>query len=365
VKPDVAVCVDVGSTFTKAAAVDLADGRLVATAEHRTTADTDVLHGLDAAVASAAGDRGVATVAVCSSAGGGLRLAVVGYEPLVTAEAGRRVGLSAGARVVHVAAGRLDPAGLAALRAARPDVVLLVGGTDGGEADVLRHNAKRLAAARIRRPVVVAGNVDARDDVVATLTGGGVPTVATDNVLPRIGELQPGPARSAIRDVFLRHVIGGRGLSRGPRFPSLVRGPTPDAVLTAVELLAAQADIDLAVVDVGGATTDVYSAVRPDNEPGPERDVAGTLWCARTVEGDLGYGPARPASWPRPPRSGSSGRTSGTSWPWPRSPGWTIRPTCRRRRQTGTSSFASGGWPRRWRCAGTPAGPRRTCRDAT
>jgi uncharacterized protein (TIGR01319 family) len=284
---NLAVCVDVGSTFTKAAAVDLSDGRLVATAEHRTTADTDVLHGLDAAVAGATVGGEVATVEVCSSAGGGLRLAVLGYEPLVTAEAGRRVGLSAGARVVHVAAGPLDRAGLAAVRAERPDVVLLVGGTDGGEADVLRHNAARLAAARIRLPVVVAGNAEARDDVVATLTGGGVPTVATDNVLPRIGELKPGPARAAIREVFLRHVIGGRGLSRGRRFATLVRGPTPDAVLTAVELLAARAEIDLAVVDVGGATTDVYSAVRPD-DPGPERDVAGTLWCARTVEGDLG-----------------------------------------------------------------------------
>jgi uncharacterized protein (TIGR01319 family) len=172
-------------------------------------------------------------------------------------------------------------------------VVLLVGGTDGGEADVLRHNARRLAAARLRLPVVVAGNAEARDEVVATLAGGGVPTVATDNVLPRIGELQPGPARAAIREVFLRHVIGGRGLSRGGRFASLVRGPTPDAVLTAVELLAASADIDLAVVDVGGATTDVYSAVRPD-ESGPERDVAGTLWCARTVEGDLGVRASAP-----------------------------------------------------------------------
>ena len=74
-----------------------------------TTADTDVLTGLDAAVAQLGGDR--TALYVCSSAGGGLRLAVVGYEALVTAEAGHRVGLSAGARVVHVAAGPLDGAG--------------------------------------------------------------------------------------------------------------------------------------------------------------------------------------------------------------------------------------------------------------
>src|SRR5690606_13973608 len=83
---------------------------------------------------------------------GGLRLAVVGYERLVTAESGQRVGLSAGARVVHVAAGLLDRAALAALRADRPDVVLLVGGTDGGDTEVLIHNATRPAAARPRVP---------------------------------------------------------------------------------------------------------------------------------------------------------------------------------------------------------------------
>ena len=61
----------------------------------------------------------------------------------------------------------------------------------------------------------------------------------TDNVLPDVGELAPGPARSAIREVFLDHVIGGKGLSRGPRFRRLVRTVTPDAVLSGVSRLAA------------------------------------------------------------------------------------------------------------------------------
>lgn len=281
-------CVDVGSTRTKVVVVDLADGTVVATASHPTTVDTDVLDGLTAAVAATGcALRGVSEdpsdVYVCSSAGGGLRLAVVGHEALVTAEAGRRVGLSAGARVVHVAAGRLDRAGLAALRAARPDVVLLVGGTDGGDADTLIHNARSL---RLSLPVVVAGNADARDAVVALLSGRGIEVTATENVLPRIGVLNPQPARAAIREVFLRHVIGGKKLSRGTRFASLVRGATPDIVLTAVELLAEQVGQDLVVVDVGGATTDVYSVLAPDPEQEPE--VAGTLWRGRTVEGDLG-----------------------------------------------------------------------------
>jgi hypothetical protein len=143
----VAVCADVGSTFTKVAAVDLDTGTLLATAEHPTTVDTDVLHGLDAAVSQLG--HWPSTMDVCSSAGGGLRLAVVGYEELVTAEAGHRVGLSAGARVVHVSAGKLDRTRVSALKSDRPDIVLLVGGTDGGNADVLRHNAKTLAGVKV------------------------------------------------------------------------------------------------------------------------------------------------------------------------------------------------------------------------
>ncbi|MFG1953427.1 glutamate mutase L [Micromonospora sp. NPDC048830] len=287
----VAVCADVGSTYTKAAVVDLDGGRLVAAASAPTTVGTDVLHGLDAAVAAATAGLGVRDVPwyVCSSAGGGLRLAVVGYEQLVTAQAGRRVGLSAGANVVHVAAGRLAGADVAALRAARPDVVLLVGGTDGGDAEVLTHNATRLARARWRVPVVLAGNVDVRDELHAVLAGAGVPVTAADNVLPRIGVLAPASARAAIREVFLRHVIGGKRLSRGSRFARLVRAATPDAVLTGVEVLADVVGGDLVVVDVGGATTDVYSVLTPDErDSGPGRQVAGSLWRARTVEGDLG-----------------------------------------------------------------------------
>ncbi len=157
------LCVDFGSTFTKAVLVDADDGTLVATASHRTTIETDVLDGLDAIRAQLAGER-VDDVVACSSAGGGLRLAVVGYERVVTAEAGHRVGLSAGAKVVHVAAGELTRDDVEQLRASRPDVVLLVGGTDGGNAEVLCHNARRLGIARIAAPIVLAGNADAAAD---------------------------------------------------------------------------------------------------------------------------------------------------------------------------------------------------------
>jgi uncharacterized protein (TIGR01319 family) len=271
------LCLDVGSTWTKGALV-APDGTLVGVAQHKTT-PPEVLDGV-AAVTSAL--PAASDVLACSSAGGGLRLAVVGQERLVSAEAGRRVALSAGAKVVHVSAGELST--VHDLRASSPDVVLLVGGTDGGDEKVLLHNASRLARARVAVPVVLAGNKAARDAALESLRGRTV--VATDNVLPDIGELAPEPARAAIREVFLSHVIGGKGLSRGPRFRRLVSTVTPDAVLSGVTVLAAQEEGAVLVVDVGGATTDVYSAVSTmDDEPArtvalpPDR---------RTVEGDIG-----------------------------------------------------------------------------
>ncbi|MCO1580169.1 glutamate mutase L [Crossiella sp. SN42] len=282
------LCLDVGSTWTKAALVG-PDGALLGTAQHPTT-PPEVLTGIDAVTAELHATG--AEVLACSSAGGGLRLAVVGQERLVSAEAAYRVALSAGAKIVHVAAGELDGADIKALRASAPDVLLLVGGTDGGETRVLAHNAKRVAANRLRAPVVLAGNREVRAEATAALTAAGRTVIATDNVLPDVGELAPGPARAAIREMFLTHVIGGKGLSRGPRFRRLVRAVTPDAVLRGVaELAAALAGSDapgaVLVVDVGGATTDVYSAVatvdelagRSTVELPPDR---------RTVEGDLG-----------------------------------------------------------------------------
>jgi hypothetical protein len=175
-------------------------------------------------------------------------------------------------------------------------VILLVGGTDGGDGEVLLHNAHRLATSRLRLPVVVAGNAEVAAAAAGLMTERRIPVTVTGNVLPRIGVLDPGSARAAIRQVFLRHVIGGKRLSRGSRFAGLVRAATPDVVLAAVELLADASGAGVLVVDVGGATTDVYSALVPDaeSESGPRRDVAGTLWRSRTVEGDLGVGVGAP-----------------------------------------------------------------------
>ena len=287
------ICVDFGSTFTKAALVDLARGRIVASASHSTTIESDVLDGYDACLAALSEKdprAGDAEVLACSSAGGGLRIAVVGNEELVTAEAGRRVALSSGGKVVAVFSRGVD---LAELPGCAPDVVLLTGGTDGGNAEPIRHAAEALVESGWSGPVVVAGNVDAREEVGRIL--GGVPHVLADNVVPRIGVLEPESARAAIREMFLAHVIGGKHLSSRADFTSMVRGATPDVVLTAVELLARGLDAehpgvgDVVVVDVGGATTDVHSVTELDPEDSVlSREVVATTPVSRTVEGDLG-----------------------------------------------------------------------------
>jgi uncharacterized protein (TIGR01319 family) len=286
-------CVDIGSTYTKAALVDVPAGTLLATAQAKTTPD-DVVHG----VLAATDGFPDAPVLACSSAGGGLRLAVVGYEELISAEAGHRAALSAGARVMHVAAGVLDEQGLGRLKAVAPDVVLLVGGTDGGEASVLRANAATLAAARWPVPVVLAGNAAVRDEVAVTLRDGGLPVTEADNVLPDIGWLAPESARAAIRGVFLEHVIGGARLSADPRLREWVRAVTPDAVLEGVTALArvrATAEVPgVVVLDVGGATTDVYCVPDPDAEQASlGREAVGVPARRRTVEGDLGVSSSR------------------------------------------------------------------------
>ena len=213
----VVACVDVGSTFTKAAAVDVGSGTLLASASHPTTIATDVLDGLDAVVAevsSAVPGGRVNEVRACSSAGGGLRLAVVGYERAVTAEAGFRVGLSAGARVVHVAAGELDRA-TTSPRSPPPGptsccwpgaptaatwtscATTPVGWPGPARASPTSSPATSTSATRSPRCCGPGAGRSSR----------------RANVLPRIGVLDPQPARAAIRDVFIRHVIGGKGLS--------------------------------------------------------------------------------------------------------------------------------------------------------
>ena len=117
-------------------------------------------------------------------------------------------------------------------------MVLLTGGTDGGNSEVLLAAARDLVDSGWTGPVVVAGNVEAQDEVGAIL--GGPAARARRQRRARGSACSPRTrARAAIREMFLAHVIGGKHLSARTDFTAMVRGATPDVVLTGVELLAA------------------------------------------------------------------------------------------------------------------------------
>jgi uncharacterized protein (TIGR01319 family) len=278
---------DFGSTYTKVRLVDPDEGRLAGRGEAPTSIETDLMDGYEAALADARAAAGGAAIdhrLAVSSAGGGLRVAAVGLVADLTAAAARQAALNAGARVEAVLSGSLGEEELDELQAARPEIVLFAGGTDGGQADMVLENARRLGEWGIGGHAVVACNAEVAEEVAATLRVGGTEAVVAANVMPELGRLEVEGAREAILRVFLDHVIGGKGLSSSPEFERMVRLPTPEAVFEATRLLN-----DVVVLDVGGATTDIHSSRGEEvSTPGIEDPLLPPPLDLRTVEGDLG-----------------------------------------------------------------------------
>lgn len=297
---------DFGSTYTKVRLVDPAEGRLLARAEAPTSIGTDLMDGyamaLDAATASLAVSTTIDDELAVSSAGGGLRVAAVGLVADLTAAAAHQAALNAGARVVAVLAGSLDEEQLDELQAAQPEIILFAGGTDGGQAELVVENARRLAARRLGGYAVVACNADVAEEVAGLLRTADTEVAVAGNVMPALGRLEIESAREAILRAFLDHVIGGKGLSATEAFAKMVKMPTPEAVLEATRLLARGTEVepglgDLMVVDIGGATTDVHSDHAHEAvTPGVEDPLLPPPPTLRTVEGDLGLRAGAPGA---------------------------------------------------------------------
>jgi len=287
--------IDFGSTYTKVTAVDVEGKQLLGTADAFTTIRTDVGEGLQNALDKLHAKIGpVAFEAryACSSAAGGLRMITSGLVPELTAEAARQASLGAGAKVLKVYSFQLTEDDVAEILAINPDIFLLVGGTDGGNVDVILHNAKMLAAADFDFPVIIAGNRTAARECERILQGHEVHIV--ENVMPKFGVLNIEPARKKIREIFLSRIIQAKGLSKAAELLNGILMPTPSAVMKAMRLLSqgceGESGIgDLICVDVGGATTDIYSMA--DGMPGDAATVFKGLpepYDKRTVEGDIG-----------------------------------------------------------------------------
>ncbi len=292
-----ALLIDIGSTFTKVAVADLNNEEVVSTAQSPTTVETDVTIGLKKAIGKL-NEMGIDISDVdqklaCSSAAGGLRMIAAGLVPEYTVEAAKIAALGAGAKVIGTYSYGLNQADLKEIDKAAPDIILLSGGTDGGNCEVIIDNARRLSRSSLRSPIVVAGNKMAADQVASILRSVGKEVKVTGNVMPEINRLDVEPAKSAIRQTFLERIILAKGINKAKRFVDIIM-PTPMAVLKAAELLAEGTEKepgigDHMIIEVGGSTTNIYSlcrwmALKPDvflkGLPEP--------YAKRTIEGDLG-----------------------------------------------------------------------------
>ena len=287
--------IDFGSTYTKLTAVDVEGERLLGTASAYTTVQTDINDGLTEGLKrleEKIGKVAFSETYACSSAAGGLRMVTSGLVPELTGEAARLASLGAGAKVVGVYAFQLTEDDIDDIRSAKPDIFLLVGGTDGGNTECILHNAKMLAQMKPDFPIVIAGNRTAARQCQRILEGCEV--YVCPNVMPKFGVLNADPTQKQIREIFLNRIIQAKGLSKAAELLSDIMMPTPSAVLAAMKLLSDGCEGEpgigeLVAVDVGGATTDIYSIA--DGMPEHMNTVYKGLpepYAKRTVEGDIG-----------------------------------------------------------------------------
>lgn len=230
-------------------------------------------------------DQGVDLYLSTSSAGGGLQMTVAGVVAKITAESAERAALGAGAIVMDVVSiddGRATHERIAQIRRLRPDMILLAGGTDGGQSDnvvelaefILAADPKPRLGTAYSLPVIYAGNRDIRPEI-ETLLGEITDLRVVDNIRPTPETENLGPARQAVHELFLEHVMEhAPGYHRLKAWTSADLLSTPNAVGLLVQQVAAERGCAVLAVDIGGATTDVFS-------------VFGTEY-TRTVSANLG-----------------------------------------------------------------------------
>jgi len=287
--------IDIGSTYTKVTAVDLEEPAILGTASAHTTVQTDVTEGLNHALSILEAKTGALQFTdrlACSSAAGGLRMVACGLAPSLTEEAARMACLGAGAKVIRSFAYKLTEEDAEEIAALKPDILLLTGGTDGGNEAVLFHNAALISDLEPNFPIVLAGNRNAVAQCRKLLEH--FEFYVTPNVMPRLETLNAEPVQAQIRDLFLDRIIQAKGLSQVAEQMSLPLIPTPSAMLLAMELLAKGTKQstgigELLAADLGGATTDVYSMAK-GSPTGPTTIIRGIPepYSKRTVEGDIG-----------------------------------------------------------------------------
>lgn len=295
---------DIGSTYTKAVAYHLVKGQLtwLGSGQSATTLE-DVAIGARQAeemvIAQGIGfDQMVNRYSSCSAAGG-LRMVAMGYMPKVTAKAAKEVAMTAGARVMEVISVDEPPEYREeVLHEIRPDIILLAGGTDNGDETSALENARIICKVKGKAMVIVACNRNAQKKVAKLFDEAGISNVRVPNIIPTIHELNTKQAREAIHSQFINQIVNARGVKN---FCETLNNkaviPTPGAIFCANELLAkglySRSGLgSLMLIDIGGATTDIHSAI-PELEELKLEERGLVInnekqFSYRTVEGNLG-----------------------------------------------------------------------------
>lgn len=292
-KADVLIA-EIGSTTTLVNAFDDLEGapRFLGQGQAATTVlEGDVRVGLRNAIADLSEKLGAekleyGAMLASSSAAGGLKMCVHGLVYDMTVHAARAAALGAGAIVRQTTAGKLTGADLAEQRLIQPNLILLAGGTDGGERETACYNAELLAAEGTGAPVLYAGNAQNQNAVQAIFKRANVPCYITENVYPKLDELNIEPVRKVIHAAFEKHIVQAPGMEHIREMVTGAILPTPGAVMEAALLLYEELG-DLIVLDIGGATTDVHSVTKGSEEIA-QLMTAPEPFNKRTVEGDLG-----------------------------------------------------------------------------
>ena len=205
-----------------------------------------------------------------SSAGGGLQMTVAGVVKAMSTESAQRAALGAGAIIMDAIAvddGRKEHEKVERIRSLRPDMILLSGGTDGGTVTHLVELAEMIVSADprprlgigLRIPVIYAGNAHAREPV-AKILADRVDLHIVENVRPSLDRENFDPAREAIHELFLQHVMQqAPGYAKLSGWTSTGIMSTPNAFGKMVQTIADQLGVSVLAVDIGGATTDVFS----------------------------------------------------------------------------------------------------------
>lgn len=291
--------IDFGSTFTKLTLVDIENEVILGTDKSYTTVETDVTIGYEKALANLKKkvdfDKvNILKTTACSSAAGGLKVVAIGLVPELTAEAAKRTALGAGARIIKTYSFKMNDSELEEIKSSNIDMILLAGGTDGGNSESIVHNATMISKHQIKVPVVVAGNKSAVDEIKKIFDDGNIEYYVTENVMPSLNQINVEPARETIRNIFMENIIKAKGMERVSEFIDGIAMPTPAAVLKAARVLSEGSEVedgigDLVVLDIGGATTDVHSiADGLPTKPGVSYRGLEEPFAKRTVEGDLG-----------------------------------------------------------------------------